>query len=643
MPTDNGVPGETASPGRLVRCASRILSRPHIGLVPPLLAVLLTLPSLRVGLVGDDLYHRVALGGSGRFFSPFVHGHGDMFRFFDGDAGRTRQQMDVGFIPWWTYPEIRGAFWRPMTVLTHQLDYLLWPDSPALMHLQSVLWYGVLAAAAGWLYRRLIPVAWVAALAALLYAIDDAHGMPVGFLANRNSPICTLLGVLTLYAHDVWRRNGSRRAACAGPLLLLLALLAKEEGVAVCAYLAAYTLFLDRGTFWRRAATLVPYAAVVLGWRVTWSQLGYGVAHIGLYVDPLHEPWLFARGVVERVPYLLLGQWALPPAETYLLGNLIGPAVVRGLWWVGTSLMLLLAVLFAPLLRREPVARFWALGMLLSLVPMCATAPADRMLFFPGLGAMGLLALWLGSIRLPHAAGLSVRRKRGLAPSQSSLPPPKAHPSEVPVPSCGGLMVQRLQRVGVATAVAGLLLVHVLIAPLALPVRAAYPVGPPIVDQFYLRAPLDEHVEQQTVVLVNPPIFMCVVFAMADREARGLPVPHGIRFLASGWQPVELRRLDDRTLIVHPADGFITELFERLFRDERNPMRVGQRVDLSGVTVEVTQIADHWRPAEAAFRFAVPLEDDSLRWLAWSDGQFQPFTPPSIGETIEVSYSASAR
>ena len=577
------------------------MSQPHAGLAPPLLAVLLTLPSLSVGLIGDDYYHRVALGGA-NFFSPFVHGPGDMFRFFDGDAERTWQMTDIGFIPWWTYPNLKAAFWRPLTVLTHWLDYRLWPDCPALMHLQSVLWYGVLAAAAGGLYRRLIPVPWIATLAALLYAIDDAHGMPVGFLANRNALLCTLLGVLTLYTHDVWCRDGSRRAACAGPLLLLLTLLAKEEGVAVCAYLAAYALFLDHGSSLRRAATLLPYLSVVLGWRIAWSQYGNGVAHIGLYVDPLHELWSFVKAVFERMPYLLLGQWALPPAETYLLGSMTGSGIVHSLWWVGTILTLLLAVLFASLLRRDPLARFWAVGLLLSLIPMCATFPADRMLFFPGLGAMGLLALWLGRAPFPHAAGFA----------------------------------QRLRRFGATTAAASLLLVHMLLAPAALAVRAAYPAGPPAVQHFALRAPLDERVEQQTVILVNPPSLLHVVYAMSEREARSLPVPHGMRFLASGWQPVELRRPDAQTLLVRPARGFITEPFERLFRDERNPMKIGERVALSDVTVEVTQIADGWQPAEALFRFAVPLEDDSLRWLAWRDGEFQPFTPPAVDQTVAV-------
>jgi hypothetical protein len=54
------------------------------------------------------------------------------------------------------------------------------------------------------------------------------------------------------------------------------------------------------------------------------------------------------------------------------------------------------------------------------------------------------------------------------------------------------------------------------------------------------------------------------------------------------------------------------------------------------MTATVTALTPDGRPAEAAFRFNVPLEDRALRWLVWRDGEFQPFALPAIGETIEL-------
>src|SRR5271167_2972626 len=56
------------------------------------------------------------------------------------------------------------------------------------------------------------------------------------------------------------------------------------------------------------------------------------------------------------------------------------------------AVVAVLAVLFIPLIFRDRVARFWGLGMLLSLVPVAAVGPENCLLSFVGLGPMGLLA-----------------------------------------------------------------------------------------------------------------------------------------------------------------------------------------------------------------------------------------------------------
>jgi len=113
-------------------------------------------------------------------------------------------------------------------------------------------------------------------------------------------------------------------------------------------------------------------------------------------------------------------------------------------------------------------------------------------------------------------------------------------------------------------------------------------------------------------------------------------VPRHTRVLAPALPAVVIRRLDERTLSIRPENSFIAWRFEHLFRSERRPMSVGQQVKLTGLTIEVTELTPDLRPAEAVFHFAVPLEDSSLRWLHWQDGEFISFIPPKVGETIEL-------
>ena len=53
---------------------------------------------------------------------------------------------------------------------------------------------------------------------------------------------------------------------------------------------------------------------------------------------------------------------------------------------------------------------------------------------------------------------------------------------------------------------------------------------------------------------------------------------------------------------------------------DASPMRLGERIELTGVTVEITAVTADGRPAEATFRFASSLDDKSLIWLEWRKG-----------------------
>ena len=65
-----------------------------------------------------------------------------------------------------------------------------------------------------------------------------------------------------------------------------------------------------------------------------------------------------------------------------------------------------------------------------------------------------------------------------------------------------------------------------------------------------------------------------------------------------------------------------------------NPIEASPRV--TSVRIEMTELMPDGRPAEATFRFRVPLEDSSLRWFQITDKGYEAFEPPAIGQTVEV-------
>ena len=89
------------------------------------LGVLLTLGSLRVGWRLDDYYERWIISGS-PVYSEVGRQPIDAFCFADGDFARNQRMISIGLFPWWINPNLKAAFWKPITVLTHMIDYHLW-------------------------------------------------------------------------------------------------------------------------------------------------------------------------------------------------------------------------------------------------------------------------------------------------------------------------------------------------------------------------------------------------------------------------------------------------------------------------------------------------------------------------------------
>ena len=582
----------------------RRLSAGRLPVVVALVAVLLTLTSFNRGFMMDDYFHRQIL--MYRWAWP-VHDASicGMFSFLDGDPDRSHSMMDVGALPWWTYDRGRGSFWRPLAELTHMGDYALWPWSADLMHGQSLLWFGAVVWAVAVLYRRLGGAAWVAGLAALLFAVDDSHAVTVTWIANRHALISTFFSVLALIAYDRRRRDGWRPGAFLAPVFLLMGLLAGETALAVAAYLIPYALFLDRGSLRLRALSLLPCVLVLVGWGVVYRVLGFGSYGMGAYIDPGREPLAFLGAVFERAPVFLLALLAQPPADLY--GGDYYRFMPHGslvVWLAAAAFVTVAAMLLWPLLRRSVEARFWGAGMLLSLLPACATFPHNRMLLVPGIGAMGLVAIFLAGRLEP-------------GPSAPERP-----------------LYRRA-----AAGLAGLFVViHLAVAPILLPLNvvALDHINNNYIKKPALTIPWVPRMPERTYVLINPPVAALSEDYTPVRDAYGKDLPGRLYALASGTLPLTITRVDARSIDVSCEEGLIETTFDRIFRGSSRPMRVGDRVCLTGMTVEVMALAGGWQPSRARFTFPVPLEDPSLLILYWKHGAFRLYPLPATGQSASI-------
>lgn len=594
-----------------------ILGHRHLPFVVAVLALLLCAPSLWLGLQNDDHILRLVLSDP-PLDPEWTRSPGDAFAFINGDEELIRTALEAGRLPWWIHPRLQLAFLRPVTSITHWIDFRIWPDLPWLMHLQSLLWFASAVCAAAVLYRRLLLPAWLAGLAALLFAIDEAHGLPAVWLANRNACIGVFFGLLALIAHDRWRRDGWRPGAFLAPFALLVGLLAGEIALAAGGYLFAYALFLDTGTRRSRLASLVPGGLVGMVWWIAYRAMGYGASGSGVYIDPGSSPIEFTGALVERLPILLFGQWVFPSGLYQMLSQQAG----RILWLVAATALALIAGLLLPILKRNRVARFFALGMILSLIPAAATFPDDRLLFFAGFGGMGLLAQFLAA----------VWDRDDWVPSS------------------------RLRRLPMMVAFWAFAAIHLVFAPLGLATTAnRVRTFGTIIDRAASSLPSDSGIDDQIAVIVNTPTVFISFYGPLVQALQGRPIPSRTLILGSGIYPTTISRPARDVLAIRPLGGYLPlpgsprpgreasqpafhpayffQMLDHLYRDA-TPMRTGDRIGYGGATVEIADVTEDGRPSEVRVHFNVDLEDSSLRWLQWKGGVYVPFAPPEVGDTV---------
>ncbi|MBX3127586.1 MAG: hypothetical protein KF718_12760 [Polyangiaceae bacterium] len=551
---------------------SALLASPRMVVLAAALGALLCASSVPSGFATEDYLFRAGAQ------LPFDWSRINLFDARDVRYGVADARAH-GTLPWLAADELSISFWRPLTSLTHHLDYRVFPHQPTLAHLHSLLWYALCVAAVGLGFRRVLPGSWLAGLATLLFSVDQAHGHAVGWLSNRHVLLGTAFGALSLMLHLV-ARAGDRRAKLAAPACLGLALACSESALGALGYLLAYAALLDRGP--RRLLSLTPYALVLAAWIAVFRGLGHGARASALYIDPAFSPLEFSSVLPERVGVLLLAQLGGPSAELWHVSSPLTRATLAALGFAALGLCIAVA-------SRRRTALFFACGLVLSLVPQAATFPSDRSLWLSGIGGFGLVAL----------------------------------------------VVERAVRVASpARMVAALLLtLHAVVSPLGLPGRSLAMARLHADVERASDAAYGALPERATVlVLVTAPdLYFCRLLRDL-RYTRGLPA-RPLLCLTGTLGPLELERVDPNALRVRVPAGYLDRPFNQLYRDRHHPLRVGDSLFTGTASVTVEATTPEGGPTVVLFRFLTPLEDERLAWMHFGESGPVRWTPPAVGVT----------
>lgn len=563
-----------------------------------LVAFLVGLPAIGLGMIMDDHFLRVTMLRDPAY--AFVTKPAlDVFRLFEGEPMRTMQLIDRGCAVWWSDPNVRIAFFRPLTAATHLFDFTIAEDAAWWMHLHSLFYYALASSMAALVFRSLIGPGAAAGFAALLFAIDATHGMLVGWIANRNQLVAAVFALASFAVYLRWGTRSTRSAGnmLLGPTLLALGFAGGEAALCILAYFAAHALVLDTRTHGERLAAAAPYLLVTLAWAICYRAGGYGTSGSGFYHDPLGAPLAYAAAAAQHLPILAMNELVGLPADLFV----VLPWHAR-VGFVALALLLALAVcaIVLPTLRRDAEARFFGLAGVLSLLPVCATGPSARLLLVPSVGLIGLMVRFVAATRAEERAAPEARR--------------------------GGR--SKLTRVYAGY----FLLCHLLFAvPMFHVMARQLSMVEELLERLAEGLDGDSGLPTARVVLLNAPDGTFMSYVGLLRHVTGRPTPYAITPLALGTRGLTVARTKENTLRVRQDGGFALSPTERFTSNHEVRWHAGSRVHLTGLTIQVVQVTSDGRPQTVDFIFDHALADSSLRFKEWDGDTLVPFVVPEVG------------
>ena len=336
-------------------------------------------------------------------------------------------------------------------------------------------------------------------------------------------------------------------------------------------------------TVWGLVPLLVGDGRLAMGLSV----LGIWGPVVGSVRGPRASAHSIRMALLERLPQYMMGQWFQLPIDGYLLLPRWVQWFVVGLCWVGSFAVIRW---LWPLLQARRDARFWAWGMGLSLIPICASFPMDRVLTFTGLGAFALLALKVENW-ISDGATLAAMEKL-------------------------------------------MLILHLPVALMALLIRPWIWLG--IWAVMTPTGVMDDLAEDDVFIMLHSHELAGAYISIQSLVESDLETPQRLAMLGPGLTHTEVLRLDEQTLEMRPDGGWMPVMASRVTRSTSRPHSVGQVITRPDYQVEILEVTEDGRPLVARFYFQEPLENPRYRWFAYLDGGLTEVRPPAVGQGLSL-------
>ncbi|HMI91951.1 MAG TPA: hypothetical protein VK509_11335, partial [Polyangiales bacterium] len=521
-----------------------------------------------------------------------------LFTFSDGSPEEVKTLLHGGFYPWWAHPEIRLSMLRPLACALTWLDWKLFGNDPFPYHVDSACWWLFMLGLIAWVFYRLFPVR-IALLAYAFYVLDEALGLPLGWIANRNAVISTAFSCIALIAYLRYRDAGQHLALQPGPraehapspptsrpparrdlvfacLAYSIALAGGEYALCTLGYFLAYEWMVARDARALRLRALSAVVAPALVYVALRAALGFGPKHSGVYLDPFAEPVAFLLASLQRFPALYADIVLAVRADWWTFGSpwvhgLVENRVLSRDWlWTmypwrkvhvafGIVAMILLALIVRATPRNDDTrnTRWLLAGGAISLAAVIGSFPSSRLLLIALLGFAPLFA----SYGCAQLSGLRERWSRG--------------------------RVRTVFSVGAA----GVFVLYQLIVPAIHTHDEVTGVanGANAIRRSVLKMHIDQSrlPEQHLIILVTLEGGASLYIPLT-RALHGMSVPRTCWTLSLTPSDHVLTRDSDRSFVLSPMSGYtlLTGAPESMLRSFDEAFRPGDTVDVGGMQIK---------------------------------------------------------
>ena len=299
----------------------------------------------------------------------------------------------------WAFTTKAVDYWRPLTWLTHMLDWQLYGPRAGGHHLTNVILHVVNSLLLFAVWRRMTGQLWPSAFLAGLFALHPLHAGTVAWVTSRKDVLSGLFWMLTLlmYARYVEQKCLTRYLQVL--LLFALGLMAKPMIMTLPFVLLLLDFWplkrLERGGSKQLSQLILEKVPLLLlaltSTIVTYANTQHAVVDTQVY--PLASR--IANALVSYGRYLGKTFW---PAGLSVYYPMAGP---WSLWAVTGAALLVLAisvVAFRERYRRPYliVGWLWYLGMLVPVIGLIqgrsAEAMANRFTYLPSIGIFTMVA-----------------------------------------------------------------------------------------------------------------------------------------------------------------------------------------------------------------------------------------------------------